>query len=449
MKSPKTQTSAFKRRFLLVCEMFNHEYNKTLMKITRSQLNNAFFAILLVVLGLVIENRYGLVYSFARENPQVPIISTRRARSLVTNEEIPPERQQEVSFETFWEVWSLLERDYLEPGDIKAEKMVNGAIGGMTSALGDPYTVYLPPAENQRSGEDLAGSFFGVGIELGYREGILAVVAPLKDTPAEQAGIKAGDLIIRVNDPAKNLDEDSSRWSLNEAVDAIRGPKGTPVTLTLLREGQSEPLEITVNRGEIVVNSVEVEFVEHAGKRVAHVSLSRFGERTEAEWDEVVSTILKNKPNINGIVLDMRNNPGGFFDGAIDIASDLIQSGVVVTQKGQFVEQDFPARGRARLINIPVEVLVNRGSASASEIVAGALRDRLGAKLIGERTFGKGTVQDRRELSNGGGLHVTIARWLLPSGEWIHDEGIPVNIEIADNPDTEEDEQLLRAIEEL
>lgn len=419
------------------------------MKITRSQLNNAFFAILLVVLGLVIENRYGLVYSFARENPQAPIISTRRARSLVTNEEIPPERQQEVSFETFWEVWSLLERDYLEPGDIKAEKMVNGAIGGMTSALGDPYTVYLPPAENQRSGEDLAGSFFGVGIELGYREGILAVVAPLKDTPAEQAGIKAGDLIIRVNDPAKNLDEDSSRWSLNEAVDAIRGPKGTPVTLTLLREGQSEPLEITVNRGEIVVNSVEVEFVEHAGKRVAHVSLSRFGERTEAEWDEVVSTILKNKPNINGIVLDMRNNPGGFFDGAIDIASDLIQSGVVVTQKGQFVEQDFPARGRARLINIPVEVLVNRGSASASEIVAGALRDRLGAKLIGERTFGKGTVQDRRELSNGGGLHVTIARWLLPSGEWIHDEGIPVNIEIADNPDTEEDEQLLRAIEEL
>lgn len=419
------------------------------MKITRSQLNNAFFAILLVVLGLVIENRYGLVYSFARENPQAPIISTRRARSLVTNEEIPPERQQEVSFETFWEVWSLLERDYLEPGDIKAEKMVNGAIGGMTSALGDPYTVYLPPAENQRSGEDLAGSFFGVGIELGYREGILAVVAPLKDTPAEQAGIKAGDLIIRVNDPAKNLDEDSSRWSLNEAVDAIRGPNGTPVTLTLLREGQSEPLEITVNRGEIVVNSVEVEFVEHAGKRVAHVSLSRFGERTEAEWDEVVSTILKNKPNINGIVLDMRNNPGGFFDGAIDIASDLIQSGVVVTQKGQFVEQDFPARGRARLINIPVEVLVNRGSASASEIVAGALRDRLGAKLIGERTFGKGTVQDRRELSNGGGLHVTIARWLLPSGEWIHDEGIPVNIEIADNPDTEEDEQLLRAIEEL
>lgn len=433
----------------MVCEMFNHEYNKTLMKITRSQLNNAFFAILLVVLGLVIENRYGLVYSFARENPQAPIISTRRARSLVTNEEIPPERQQEVSFETFWEVWSLLERDYLEPGDIKAEKMVNGAIGGMTSALGDPYTVYLPPAENQRSGEDLAGSFFGVGIELGYREGILAVVAPLKDTPAEQAGIKAGDLIIRVNDPAKNLDEDSSRWSLNEAVDAIRGPNGTPVTLTLLREGQSEPLEITVNRGEIVVNSVEVEFVEHAGKRVAHVSLSRFGERTEAEWDEVVSTILKNKPNINGIVLDMRNNPGGFFDGAIDIASDLIQSGVVVTQKGQFVEQDFPARGRARLINIPVEVLVNRGSASASEIVAGALRDRLGAKLIGERTFGKGTVQDRRELSNGGGLHVTIARWLLPSGEWIHDEGIPVNIEIADNPDTEEDEQLLRAIEEL
>ncbi len=403
----------------------------------------------MVVSGLFAEYRYGIVNNFAKENPGIQFLSRKSAKSLVTNTDIPIERQQEVSFDTFWEVWNYLERDYIEPDSLNAEKMVNGAIGGMTSAIGDPYTIYLPPADNQRSGEDLAGSFYGVGIELGYIDGILAVVAPLKNTPAEQAGVQAGDLIIRVKDDAKGIDDDSSRWPLNEAVDAIRGPRGSQVTLTLYRDGATDPMEVALTRGEIVVQSVEVEFVEHNGKRVAHIMLSRFGERTDREWETVVTEVLKNRPNINGIVLDMRNNPGGYFDGAIKVASEFISSGLIVTQKGQFLEQDFSVRGRARFASIPVEVLVNRGSASASEIVAGALRDRLGSKLIGEQTFGKGTVQDRRELNNGGGLHVTIARWLLPKGDWIHDEGIPVDIEVANNPDSDVDEQLLRAIEEF
>lgn len=419
------------------------------MRVKSSNVINLIFAILLVVVGLAAEYRFGLFETFALQNPNIASIQRNSARSRLTNTAVPQDKQADVSFDTFWEVWNYLERDYIEPEKIDAQNMVDGAIAGMTSALGDPYTVYLPPVDNQRSGEDLAGAFYGVGIELGYIDGILAAVSPLNGTPAEAAGVQAGDLIIRVKDESKGIDEESAQWSLTKAVNTIRGPKGTPVVLTLVREGQPEPFEISINRGEIVVKSVELEMVEHAGKRVAHIKLSRFGERTDAEWDAVVNQIMIERSSLNGVILDMRNNPGGFFEGAIDVASEFIPSGAVVTQKGQFIEQDYKVKGKARLANIPVEVLVNKGSASASEIVAGALRDRLGSKLIGTQTFGKGTVQDRRELSNGGGLHVTIARWLLPGGDWIHDEGIPVDIEVEQNRDTDEDEQLLRAIEEI
>jgi len=319
----------------------------------------------------------------------------------------------------------------------------------MTASIGDPYTMYLPPELNERSAADLAGSFYGVGIELGYVDGILAAIAPLSGTPADKAGVRAGDLIINVKDEAKGFDESTEGWSLNKAVENIRGPKDTPVILTIVREGETEPLEVTIYRGEIIVKSVEVDFVENTGKRVAHIKLSRFGERTNAEWDEVVTEIVAQKDSIDGVVLDMRNNPGGFFNDAIYIASEFIKSGVIVSQKDVLQQQDYQAQGKGRLVGMPVEVLVNKGSASASEIVAGALRDQLQAKLVGQKTFGKGTVQDRRELSNGGGIHITIARWLLPSGEWIHENGIPVDVEVEQDYDTEADEQLLKAIEVL
>lgn len=416
------------------------------MKVSLSTVREVIISLLLIILGSFAQYRFNLVQKVVGYAPN-SITERSSTLSKIANSQVPESRQEEVDFSTFWEVWSYLERDYIEPEKVQADEMVDGAISGMTAALGDPYTVYLPPEDNERSGQDLAGAFYGVGIELGYIEGILAVIAPLEDSPADVAGVQAGDLIVNVADEQKGIDEESAEWSLDKAVDVIRGPKGSPVTLTLVREGATEPLEITINRGEIVVKSAELEFVESNGKTVAHIQLSRFGERTNGEWDQLVNQILVRRPDIAGIVLDMRNNPGGFFDGAIDVASEFIEDGVVVTQKGQFVEQDFKAQGQARLKNIPIEVLVNRGSASASEIVAGALRDELGAQLIGEKTFGKGTVQDRRELSNGGGLHVTIARWLLPAGDWIHEEGIPVDVEVKDDPETEEDEQLLKAIE--
>ncbi|MBP7774787.1 S41 family peptidase [Candidatus Woesebacteria bacterium] len=417
-----------------------------------SFLKVTLFASLLLFLGAVVEQRYDLL-----ERLPIRLVSQKSANGEMNGQNIAellrtevPSNHSSVDFGIFWQAWDILEEEFHEPEKIVPVKMVDGAVGGMVASLGDPYTTYLPPEDKVRSGQDLAGAFFGVGIELGYIDGILAVVSPLDGSPAAKAGVQAGDLIIQVKDQAKEVDESTSGWSLTKAVDTIRGAKGTPVVLTLVRKSTSnEPFEVSLIRDEIIVKSVELKFVEYAGKRVAHVKLSRFGERTQNEWLSAIEQIQKERKNIKGIVLDLRNDPGGFFDEAINIASDFIPSGVVVSQKGRFSSKEYSSNGSARLKDIPLVLLVNGGSASASEIVAGALRDRLGTKLVGQKTFGKGTVQDRRELKNGGGLHVTIARWMLPGGQWIHEQGIPVDVTIADDPKTTIDEMLNKAIESL
>ncbi len=403
--------------------------------------------VLLLVLGGMTQQRYNWI-------SKIPYISGNQNRTALSKSatKYTTTAPSRVNLGEFWEVWAQVEKDYLETDKVVDQNMVDGAISGMVASLGDPYTMYLPPKENERSGEDLAGSFFGVGIELGYIDQTLAVVAPLPGSPADKAGIKAGDLILKVKDEAKKLDEDTSGWSLNQAVDNIRGPKGTQVTLTLFRpndKAKTETFEVNLIRDEVVVKSVELNIEKVGNKRIADLKLIRFGGRTDSEWNNAVNQIIQEKDNLDGIVLDLRNNPGGYFDGAIEVASEFVPSGVIVTEKGKTTSQDFSANGRARLQGLPLVVLVNKGSASASEIVAGALRDRLKTKLVGEKTFGKGTVQDRRELSNGGGLHVTIARWLLPSGEWIHHEGLNVDVEAKDDPNTKPDEALIKAVEVL
>ncbi len=421
--------------------------NNKKIQIPISALLNTVICLLLFLLGIVVGSRYqNELASFT------PFL-------IQSGEAVPPSSQlngslsapsdKEVDFNVFWEVWSLLERDYLNPEELKAAQMVDGAIKGMTAAIGDPYTVYLPPDVNKRSGEDLQGSFFGVGIELGYIDQTLAVIAPLDGTPASEAGLEAGDLILHVKDDKKGIDEDTGDWTLVEAVDNIRGERGTPVIFTIFREGEQEPFEVTVVRDEIVVDTVTLDFKGYEDFDIAVLRVSRFGGRTEKQWDEAVERILKAEREVKGIVFDLRNNPGGYFDGAIQLASDFIENDVVVTQKTKYNQQDYRSQGIARLRGYPLVVLVNKGSASASEILAGALRDDLGVLLIGEQTFGKGTVQERKEVSNQGGVHVTVGRWMLPDGDWIHDEGIPVDIEVEQNRDTEEDEVLERALLEL
>jgi carboxyl-terminal processing protease len=348
-----------------------------------------------------------------------------------------PLQRDELDFRMFWEVWDTLEASYLEPEDIDYQKMINGAIKGMTSALGDPYTTFLPPADNKRAKEDLNGSFEGVGIQLGYRRDTIAVMAPLDEMPAIKQGVRAGDLILNIKDEAREIDTDTIGMTLPEAVLLIRGPKGTPVTLTLYREDRGT-FEVEIVRDTILVPSVELsvgdwdeeasEWVESSDGKVAWIKLRRFGDRTRAEWDEAIRDIIRLEPQLDGVVLDVRNNPGGYLMGAIDLASEFILDGVIVQQQGRTGTETFEVSRIGRLPRVNMVVLMNGGSASASEILAGALRDRIGAVLVGERSFGKGTVQEAVDLRDGAGIHVTTSRWLLPSGDWIHEDGLEPDV---------------------
>jgi len=351
-------------------------------------------------------------------------------------------------FRDFWEVWRRLEKSYVDVDAIDYQKMTYGSIEGLAQSLGDPYTRYFPPEDNKLAEEDLNGSFYGVGIELGYREGILAVISPLANTPAKKAGLKAGDLIMHIKDESKGLDEDTAGMSLIDAVKKIRGEKGVPITFKIAREGEKELLEITVVRDEIVVPSLKLEYIDEGGKKIAHLKLFQFGGRTNKEWLEKIHEIQVNK--VDGMILDLRNNPGGYLDGAIFIASEFLSDGVIVSHQGRYRTESYSVNRRGNLLDIPLVVLVNKGSASASEITAGALQAHGRAKIMGEQSFGKGTVQEVQDLNDGSSLHVTVAKWLLPDGKWIGDGGITPDVEVKDNPETEGvDEVVEKAVEEL
>lgn len=352
-------------------------------------------------------------------------------------------------FGKFWEVWKRLEKSYVDPTKLDYAQMTWGSMQGLASSLGDPYTQYLPPKENKATNDDLNGSFFGVGIELGYREGTLAVVAPIKGSPAEVAGVVAGDLILHIKDEKKSLDIDTRGMTLPTAVTHIRGDKGTEVILTLYRDGGEKSFEVTIKRGEIIVPSVDLSFIEKNGASYAHLELHRFGGRTDKEWNEKVAEIISRRPA--GVIFDLRNNPGGYLDGAVSVASEFLAKGVVVKQEGRAESEVYSVNRNGSLVNIPLVVLINKGSASASEIVAGALQDNKRAKIIGETSFGKGTVQEVQDLSDGSSLHVTVAKWILPSGSWIGEKGVTPDVVVEDlvanEGEKEIDEQLQKALE--
>jgi carboxyl-terminal processing protease len=359
----------------------------------------------------------------------------------------PPESLEDVDFSQFWDVWMRLERDYYDTSKLDAQKMLYGAITGLTQSLDDPYTVFLEPTGKQRLDEDLLGEFNGVGIQLGYINQQLAVIAPLKGQSAESAGVKAGDLILHIKDTAKSVDKDAVGMTAEEAVTLIRGERGTKVTLSLLSEGQ-EPRDVELTRQPIVVPSVEHEVITRGNKKIGLIKLSTFGDKTINEWDTAVTDLQKQ--GVTSLVLDVRNNPGGYLQDAIVIGSDFFTGGIVVSQQGRTTSETYRPTRRARLESLPVIVLVNRGSASASEILAGALRDRRSAKLVGENTFGKGTVQDAQTLPDGSGINITIAKWLLPSGASIQDTGLAADITATDSAETADvDEALEAAINEL
>ena len=361
--------------------------------------------------------------------------------------ELPPDKK-DLDFSLFWRVWDTINTSYFDKEKVISANMVYGAIEGMVSALGDPYTVFLPPDKNRVVQEDLLGSFDGIGIQIGFKGNQLAVIAPLPNSPSEKAGIEAGDFIVGIKDEAKGIERGTVGISITDAVSAIRGPAGTIVTLTLLREGQEEPIVVDVVRESIDVPSVTLTFVGD-DENIAQVRLLKFGGETEAEWEEAVIEILK-KQSLKGIVLDLRNNPGGYLQGAVDIASEFMKTGrvVVIEERGE-QKSEYVVEKIGRFPNTPLVVLVNQGSASASEILAGALRDDKKVKLVGEKTFGKGTIQEPQQVDGGAGLHITVARWLTPSGVWVDGEGLTPDFELEDNGETDEDEQLQKGIELL
>lgn len=393
-------------------------------------------AILFLVIGL----RFGSGITFRQMMGLWGSGSSSQIARLMNTQQ--PEQLKSVDFSEFWDVWMRLERDYHDPSKLDTQKMVYGAIAGLTQSLGDPYTVFLEPQGKQRLDEDLLGEFNGVGIQLGYIDQQLAVIAPLKGQPAEAAGVKAGDFILRIKDPQLNVDRDAMGMSAEEAVSLIRGKRDTKVVLTMLTPSQ-EPREVELNRQPITVPSIETTYIERDGKKIAVITMSRFGDKTIDEWNTAVEDILKQ--STSGLILDLRNNPGGYLQDAITIGSDFFSGGIVVSQQGRTVSESYKPTRKPRLESLPVVLLVNKGSASASEILAGALRDRRQAKLVGENTFGKGTVQDAQTLPDGSGLNITIAKWLLPSGTSIHETGLSVDITATDSAETVDQDEALNA----
>lgn len=352
------------------------------------------------------------------------------------------ETNTSVDFGIFWQTWDKIVTEF--DGKIDYQAMINGAVSGMVNALGDPYTVFMNAQQSQSFDQELEGSITGIGAEVGIKGDRVIVVAPIDNSPAQKAGIKAQDIILTIND------EDTKGMDLNTAVFKIRGEAGTKVKLQIQRGEQRLDFEIT--REKIDTKSVKWEVKDN---NIGYIEITRFDSHT-TELTRQATTELSQK-GVRAIILDLRNNPGGFLDSAVNVASEFVKSGTVVTEKPTSrtgKEERYTASGKGKLTDtkIPMVVLVNGGSASASEIVAGALQDNGRAILIGEKTFGKGSVQAIENLAGGASLRVTIAHWFTPNGKNISKEGISPNIEVKlteDDFKADKDPQIDKAIEYL
>lgn len=360
-------------------------------------------------------------------------------------DEPPPYEFQDVDFAQFWEVWEMVKSKHVDQptSDVK---MFYGAIAGMVGSLDDPYSVYFDPEFAQKFAQDLEGEFQGIGAEIGIKKEQLTVIAPLPGTPAEQAGLKAGDRIHAIDDT------DTVGMTVEDAVSRIRGEKGTQVKLLVGRDGLAEAKEIVITRATIVVESVKWAVRKQPdGRKIGIITISHFNDNTQSKFNAAARAALMENPA--GLVVDLRNDPGGYLDVAISIAGDWVDKDTVVIERfSDGTEKKYASETAARLSGIPTVVLVNGGSASASEIVAGALQDSRKAVIVGEQTFGKGSVQDYNEFNDGSALKLTIAKWLTPKGRTIDKEGLAPDIFVEMTPEdfnADRDPQMDKAIELL
>ena len=329
---------------------------------------------------------------------------------------------QDVDFKLFWDLWDILKNQYVDPEEINEKKMFYGAMEGLANSLDDPYTVFMEPkvAKEFKESLDSDEKFEGIGAELGMKHEILTVVAPLDGMPAQIAGLKSGDKILAING------ESTMGITIYEAVKKIRGPKDTDVTLTIARNGLNKAKDITITRNTIFVKSLRTNLRDD---NIFVIKLTNFNGNTKTLMDAATKEILEINPK--GVILDLRNNPGGYLDIAVEIASEWVEDGVIVSEEfNNDRKDDRSALGRAKLANYETVILLNQGSASASEIVAGALQDYNEATILGKQSFGKGSVQALDSLQDGSSVKVTVAKWLTPNGVNINKEGISPDEEV-------------------
>ncbi|HEY4552458.1 MAG TPA: S41 family peptidase, partial [Bacillaceae bacterium] len=327
--------------------------------------------------------------------------------------------QERKDFDKLYKAYDQLQKEYFQ--DLDQEKLVNGAIDGMVKALEDPYSDYMTKEENDQFQESISSSFEGIGAEIQELDGNIVVVSPIKDSPAEKAGLKPNDKILAVED--KSI----QGMKANEAVLLIRGKKGTKVTLTIQKQGMQEPVKVTIVRDEIPINTVYAEMLDDG---VAKIQITSFSRHTDKDLEKAIKE-MEDK-GMTSLVLDLRRNPGGLLDQAITISNLFVPKGEMLFQVAykNGSKEEFVAKG-GKKIDVPTVVLIDNGSASASEILAAAMSESAGISLVGEQSFGKGTVQTSEEFTDGSNIKYTMAKWLTPKGNWIHEKGIAPDYKVA------------------
>jgi carboxyl-terminal processing protease len=409
-----------------------------LEKSKQSSRNRKIFTIYLVVillLGSFIAGLYLGRSKFVQKN-----LEKQTANLEIENKY--SDKTEQIDFQLFWKVWDIVDKKFID--ELDYQRMLYGATSGMVASLQDPYTIFMDPKASVDFQEEIEGTFEGIGAEIGIKNEQLTIIAPLSSSPAEKAGIKAKDIILKIDG------EETKGMSLIEAVSKIRGERGTQVTLTVIRDEFDEPQDFVITRETIEIESVKWELRKKGEKDIAYIELSHFGEDTPEKFKEIITDVLSR--GIDGIILDLRNNTGGFLESSIEVASEFLspEKVVAIESFSDGRKNEFKSQNGSRLTNIATAVLINEGTASASEIVAGALRDQRGIKLIGKKTFGKGSVQELEKFDDGSSLRISIAEWLTPSGKNINGEGLNPDIEVEltdEDYDKDRDPQLEKALE--
>jgi len=417
--------------------MENLEFNPQLSpdQKPRTARRRAFGAIL-IILALVASFRLG--YTSGNKG----YVFEPKSFKVINQNQVPVT----VDYSLLWDALGIVDQKYIDKDSINQQNVLYGAIRGAVAAAGDQYTEFFDPKALEEFNTQLGGTFDGIGAEVGKKDNNIVVITPLDDSPAARAGLRPKDIIVKINE------ESTAEMTVDEAVGKIRGPRGTSVTLTLFREGQTQTFDVTIKREKIDVKSLKLSYKTVNGKKIAVIELSRFGSDTSEAFAKAVNDLLV--AGAKGLVVDQRNNPGGYLDVSVDLASYWLPKGqLVVTEARSGTDnQAYNSSGYGRLTGLKTVVIMNGGSASAAEILAGALHDHGVATLVGEKSFGKGSVQQLFTLpDNKSAVKITVAKWITPNGKNLNKDGLVPDVEVKLSDDdiaAGRDPQLDKALEE-